>query len=89
MYENKLNGMKYIGSTTDLIERKKSHASSTRDDKFHVALREIGLNNFEFKILKEIQCKDEEDLWEMEELYCNRYDTLANGYNSKRVIKNL
>jgi group I intron endonuclease len=48
---NLLDGMSYIGQSSDLIQRIRNHIWSNKDEYFHNALRKYGIENFEWEII--------------------------------------
>lgn len=80
VHTNKINGKKYVGQSSNIIERwkngGKNYFSST---KFHRAIQKYGWENFTHEILyenlnKEAANKIERDL-------IKKYDFINNGYN--------
>lgn len=80
VHTNKINGKKYVGQSSNIIERwkngGKNYFSST---KFHRAIQKYGWENFTHEILyenlnKEAANKIERDL-------IKKYDSINNGYN--------
>lgn len=80
VHTNKINGKKYVGQSSNIIERQKNggknYFSST---KFHRAIQKYGWENFTHEILyenlnKEAANKIERDL-------IKKYDSINNGYN--------
>lgn len=86
-YTNLTNGKKYIGQSTDPEQRKRAHKSSAFNPNdseynsvFHQAVREFGLDNFEYTILQETD--DLELLDSLEKFYIQYYNSIVpNGYN--------
>jgi hypothetical protein len=62
------------------------HETNTTN-KFGRAILNIGLNNFEFDILETVNYDDRADLYEIENNYIIKYDSVNNGFNSRRNIK--
>lgn len=84
MSKNKINGMKYIGATIKGLNQRKSrhiHDAFHKKTKcdFHRAIKEYGIENFEWKILH--RCDNKEHLEGLEMYYIGLYDTYENGYN--------
>lgn len=84
---NLLNNKYYIGSTVNFIERVKQHEESKENDKFHKALRDEGLQNFQFVKLFEGYL-NEKALLVKEQEYINKYNSIEQGYNSKNAKNN-
>ena len=80
---NLVNGMQYVGQTTNLPARK--HNWKTLDKPYSNKVIDndrivFGLDNFSFEILKECDTKDELDEWER--YYIKELNTrYPNGYN--------
>lgn len=85
-FENKINGMVYIGQAIDLEERYKKHCKNINDtshnEDFYIGLREFGLSNFDYSILEEFDSFDQNKLNELEIYYIEKYNSMKpNGYN--------
>lgn len=90
---NNINGMKYIGQTIQLLNKRwNNHIFSSRhivdnDNSYlHRSMRKYGVENFSIKLIQEVVCKNKKDLNdklnELEIYYISEYDTLRpNGYN--------
>lgn len=81
---NLVSGNNYIGQSTDIHKRWRSHKSEAfsnnrqRDYPLYRAIRKYGLENFEFSILEECSQK----LLNTRELFwIKEYDSCNNGYN--------
>lgn len=80
MWENKINGHKYIGYSKDIERRWREHSrlpftSGRKDDKskaFYNAIRKYGVDNFDKIILEECQ---EDSLKDRERYYISLYRT--------------
>lgn len=84
--ENLVTGEVYIGqSKKPLCEKKRDHVYEAfkryATNKFHKALREFGLKNFDWSIVDE--CNDYARLSKMEKKYIKKYDSIDNGYNTQ------
>ena len=79
-------GKSYIGSTNDIKKRHTEHETNTTN-KFGRAVLNIGLNNFKFEVLETVNYYDRADLYEIENNYIIKYDSVNNGWNSRRNIK--
>jgi hypothetical protein len=79
-YTNVENGLVYIGSTFDIDRRMKEHKESTDDSKFHVALRK---GKFDIEILCKPMVDSEKDLFNVENRFIVKYNSVKNGYNSR------
>ena len=84
-YHNKNNGKLYIGQTIHPDQRKRCHLSESKfgsDYYFHRAIRKHGFENFEYKILAEVD--DPSQLTKLETHWITHYNTIwPNGYNQK------
>lgn len=88
-FTNKINGKIYIGSTINPPEQRyRQHiyyASHLEQEKskypLYCAIRKYGLENFNFEIIKEVDCSEEE-LRNLEHNLIISYNTISpNGYN--------
>ena len=83
-FTSKITGLSYIGQSIHILTRYDQHLSeaqniSRKNDKWHKALREQGIENFDFEILEE--CHPAElNMKEIE--WIAKYDSYHNGYNS-------
>ena len=77
-------GKSYIGQTTKGLEhRRKQHEKSNDNKKFHIALKEKGLDEFKWEVLEDnIQ---EAKLLERERYWAKVFDACKNGYNGKNI----
>src|SRR5688572_805672 len=78
-------GLSYIGRTISELKvriRKHKYCAMTlmHNSKFYKAIRELGIDDFQWEIL--VKTSDEETLRRYEESLIARYDTGRNGYNS-------
>lgn len=83
--QNKITGECYIGQTKKkLCERRRDHVYEAFKrqlaDKFHSALREFGLRQFEWSIVSEV--KSYKRLTEAENEAIQALDSIKYGYNS-------
>lgn len=84
---NKIDGNSYIGSSKNIVGRISAHKTSLKHH-FHYnillqkAWDEYGENNFEFKIVYEVN--DIEDLLIYEQYYIDKYNPIYNVYTSDR-----
>jgi len=90
---NPLNGKSYIGSTTDMANRKSIHLAVMRKNSQLPMYRDMretgGYDSFHFEILATFVVEDQEDrdiLHTAEQSYIEKYDTIANGYNTRKAI---
>ena len=79
---NKITNQCYIGQSIDIARRWRAHKlaakNNTVDAPLYKAIKEYGLENFEFEILIECQPKE---LNQLEKKYICLYDSYINGYN--------
>ena len=83
-FRNKLNNKWYIGQSINIERRYKQHLKIIDNIPTHLfdyQLKEIGIENFEFVILKECS---KEDLNEYEKYYIKLYKSNINGYNKTK-----
>lgn len=82
-FTSKITGQSYIGQSIKIEHRYKEHLNNIKNfqenSKWYQALREQGIENFEFSILEECQ---PEELNEREIYWIQYYDSYNNGYNS-------
>ena len=80
---NKITGEVYIGQSKNIYERWMQHCRKcygTEKDKFAIAIRYYGLENFSFEV-KEI-CSTKDALDAREKYWIAYYDSYNKGYNS-------
>ena len=75
-----------IGCTTGINKRKEEH-KGTKTTKFGRALKQYGYDNFKFEILETIQFSEKQELYDIEDLYIIKYDSIKHGYNTRRNCK--
>ena len=85
MYTNKSTGMSYIGSTFNIEERKKQHTESKENDKFHKAVRQYGIEEFDLVILAEYNDVNDRELRQLEGQWIHNNGTIVNGYNTDNI----
>jgi len=84
-FTNKINGHMYIGQSTDISARRRSHINDAycrgkdSNSPFHKAIIKYGEDNFDFEIIEECP---KELLNERERYWIEYYDTYHNGYNA-------
>ena len=79
-------GKSYIGSTDDIKKRREEHKTNSTN-KFGRAIKNIGFEKFEFEILEKVDYYDRTELYEIENNYIIKYDSVNNGFNSRRNVK--
>lgn len=92
-YTNKINGKIYIGQSIDIKKRQCTYKSSANNQNssgyntpFHQAIREYGLENFNFEIVIELSPFEytKEKLDELEQYFIEYYNSFNNGYNATK-----
>lgn len=79
MYENKKNGKKYIGQSTNIQRRKEEHIKwPSSHSRFDTELHAIGEEQFIFSVLEECAV---DYLDERETYWIKYYDSVNTGYN--------
>lgn len=81
--KNTINSKVYIGQSVRCKNRWEAHLSAARSGEgteIHVAMRNLGIENFSCEILEE--CK-EDQLDEKESYYVEKYNSVKEGYNMK------
>ena len=86
IYKYSFMGKSYIGSTNDIKKRQTEHETNSTY-KFGKAILKIGLDKFTFDILETVNYYDRADLYEIENNYIIKYDSIHNGFNSRRNLK--
>jgi len=76
----------YIGCTTNIEKRKEDHKCNITY-KFGSAIKEIGYDKFMFEVLDTVVFSDFNELYEIEDEYIKKYDSISNGWNSRRNKK--
>ena len=82
IYRYSYNNKSYIGCTTNLEKRKEYHKCNLTY-KFGRAIKEIGYDNFMFEVLHTIVFSDFNELYEIEDEYIKKYDSINNGFNTR------
>ena len=77
------NGRSYVGSTTDVKKRREEHKTN-RTKKFGRAIQQHGYSSFAFEILEKVRFSERQELYDLEDEYITRYDSINNGFNSRR-----
>ena len=83
VYRYTHNGRSYIGSTTDVKKRREEHKTN-RTNKFGRAIQQHGYNSFTFEILDKVRFSERQELYDLEDEYITKYDSINNGFNSRR-----
>ena len=83
IYIYSYNDKSYLGCTADIEKRKEDHKTNATY-KFGGAIQEIGYNSFEFEILDEVKFSDWDEIYDVEDEYIIKFDSISNGYNTRR-----
>jgi len=83
IYKYSFMGKSYIGTTNDIKKVQEEY----KTNKFNTAIKKIGLDKFEFEILEKVNYYNRTELYEIENNYIIKYDSVDNGWNSRRNIK--
>ena len=86
IYKYSFMGKSYIGSTDDIKKRQEEHKTNSTN-KFGRAIKNIGLDKFEFEILEKVNYYNRTELYDIENNYIIKYDSVNNGFNSRRNVK--
>jgi len=86
IYKFAYNGKSYIGSTIDIKKRKEEHKTNTTN-KFGRAIQKYGYKQFKFEILETVQFSERTELYDLENQYIIKYDSISNGFNTRRNEK--
>jgi hypothetical protein len=90
---NDVNDKKFVSFTTKrLCEmfsniRQKYKRGKFSNDPLMVAMKEIGVEHFTIKLEEECECKNIDEVNNKVYEYIQKYDSINNGYNSKRIHK--
>ena len=76
----------YIGSTTDYKKRWKQHEQAGEDMPLHKAIKDQGIENFSFEVIKTVEFIDSYHLLIIESCCMDQYDSITNGYNTKHSV---
>ena len=83
IYSYEYGGKYYIGSTKDLTKRKQEHRDGKKagDTKFQKAIRIHGFDSFKYRVVETIKYSNIRELWQLEDEYIAKYNSIDNGYN--------
>ena len=79
-------GKIYIGSTNDYKKRWKQHEEAGEDMPLHRAIKDQGVENFSFEVIKTVDYIDTYHLLIIESCCMDEYDSINNGYNTKHSV---
>lgn len=92
VYENKINGHKYVGQTNNFERRVREHRScafnpnaSSYNDLIHKKIREYGEDNFDIKVIEKIYQDDIDFVNKQEQYWIEKFESFrgtGKGYNS-------
>ena len=76
----------YVGCTQNLSKSIQEHVcgathTSKKQQPIHKHMQDVGIENFEFKVLRYHDFKDTRDMYEAEAYYINSFGTYDNGFN--------
>ena len=85
MVKNLVNGKIYFGITVNDFKKRYSGDISkyTHNDHLKRSINKYGIENFEINEQFDV-AYNEDDLWDLEDMYICLYDTIKNGYNERR-----
>ena len=84
---NTVNARIYVGSTTRKLQQRWTEhqydAKTASMKPLHVAMRELGVDNFKIKAVRKVSCNTMRELHEAETLVMKKYRSLQpSGYNA-------
>ena len=80
------NGKIYIGSTNDYKKRWKQHEEAGEDMPLHRAIKDKGIETFNFEVIKTVEYIDSHQLLIYESCCMDEYDSIRQGYNTKHSV---
>ena len=86
VYRYSINGKSYIGSTVNVKKLRVDHKTNTTN-KFGRAIQRYGYKQFKFEILETVNYLEKTELYETEDRYMLKYDSIKNGFNIRRNYK--
>ena len=86
IYRYSYNNISHIGCTTDVKKRQEKHKSNSTN-KFGRAIKQYQYNNFKFEILETVKFSEIQELYDIEDTYIIKYDSIKNGFNTRRNYK--
>ena len=88
MRSAKTIGKRYVGSAKDVNARWNDHKSFKKiDTKFANALKQYGVDDFEWSVLATINYSNRDDLYKLEDECILKHDSIKSGYNSRLNLK--
>ena len=70
-----------------ILKKRKEEHKTNNTNKFGRAIKQYGYTSFEFKILETINYSDRSELYDLENQYIIKYDSINNGFNWRRNEK--
>ena len=70
-----------------ILKQEKEAHKTNNTNKFGRAIKQYGYTSFEFKILETINYSDRSELYDLENQYIIKYDSINNGFNWRRNEK--
>ena len=70
-----------------ILKKRQEEHKTNSTNKFGRAIKNIGLDKFEFEILEKVNYYNRTELFEIENNYIIKYDSVNNGFNSRRNVK--
>ena len=83
IYRYSHNNKSYIGRTTNIEEIKEDHQTNATY-KLGRAIQEIGYDNFELETLDKIKFSGWNELYDVEDEYIMKPDSINNGWNTRK-----
>lgn len=88
---NDVNNKIYIGSTINLYDRIRQHKYDfinrpNYTAKLYNDMKKIGIEHFYVNIIEEVSVITQTELHNLESYYIDKFDTINNGYNSRKDI---
>ena len=65
----------------------KEEHTENKTNKIGRALKQYGYDNFKFEILETVKSSENQELYDVEYMYIIKYDSIKNGYNTRRNCK--
>ena len=76
--------MEIIYRFNDKHQRKKRRAQNNPTMKFGQAIKRHGYTTFIFEVIRTIQFYNREEMYDVEDEYIVKYDSILNGWNFRR-----
>lgn len=85
VYRYSHNNISYIGSTANIKEREEEHQNN-KTNKSGRTIERIGYNKLQFEILETVHYTERTELYDIEDTYILKYDSINNGWNTRRNV---